>query len=165
MTRVACVTQSHAREPRTSLAHNHPRAADRADLLQAWSAAPSNPSHRLHGCERLVVHHVRSTVGDGERSLWFYVEVLGPRPVYTRTIDAAVLAQALGIPGASTISADLEIPGWPVVLQLFQLTSGSRSRVRSRMTRVAIDHVAKRGARHRPRARSLRRDGVPPAAT
>jgi catechol 2,3-dioxygenase-like lactoylglutathione lyase family enzyme len=65
-------------------------------------------------------HHTSYTVSDLDRSLAFYVGLLGCEVIWQREIRDGYFRQIVGLPGAVVRAAQLRIPGSPHVLELFE---------------------------------------------
>lgn len=65
-------------------------------------------------------HHVNFTVGDMDRSLAFYRDLLGLEVLSDWVSDAAYLAEITGYPGARLRLAFLRLPGTDARLELIQ---------------------------------------------
>jgi catechol 2,3-dioxygenase-like lactoylglutathione lyase family enzyme len=65
-------------------------------------------------------HHTSYTVSDLDRSLAFYVGLLGCEVIWQREIRDEYFRQIVGLPGAIVRAAQLRIPGSQHVLELFE---------------------------------------------
>jgi len=88
------------------------------------------------------LHHAGLTVANLERSLDFYVGLLGFEVLSRRVIDRPWLAQLLGLDAAVVHAVDLAVPGTDQVLQLFRFTVPSAAPVDPGMTNPGSVHVA-----------------------
>ena len=66
------------------------------------------------------VHHTGYTVGDLDRSLHFYRDLLGLEVVATQEKQGGYLAAIVGYPDAHVRMAHLRVPGADHVLELFE---------------------------------------------
>jgi catechol 2,3-dioxygenase-like lactoylglutathione lyase family enzyme len=69
------------------------------------------------------LHHTSYTVSDLERSLGFYVDLLGCKLIWQREIREAYFGAIVGFPGCVVKAAHLRIPGSDHVLELFEYMS------------------------------------------
>jgi glyoxylase I family protein len=88
------------------------------------------------------LHHPGLTVADLERSLDFYVGVLGFEVRSRRTIDQPWLAQLLGLDAAVVHAVDLAVPGTDQVVQLFRFSVPASEPVHPGMTNPGSVHIA-----------------------
>lgn len=66
------------------------------------------------------LHHTSYTVSDLERSLRFYVDLLGCELIWQREIREAYFGEIVGFPGCVVKAAHLRMPGSAHVLELFE---------------------------------------------
>lgn len=66
------------------------------------------------------VHHTSYTISDLERSLEFYVGLLGCELLWRREIGERYFSEIVGFPGSRVKAAHLRIPGSSHVIELFE---------------------------------------------
>lgn len=69
------------------------------------------------------LHHTSYTVANLDRSLHFYVELLGCEVLWQREIREAYFGAIVGFPDCVVKAAQLRIPGSDHILELFQYVS------------------------------------------
>jgi catechol 2,3-dioxygenase-like lactoylglutathione lyase family enzyme len=72
-----------------------------------------------------LIHHTGYTVGDLDRSLHFYRDLLGMEVVATQEKKGGYLAAIVGYPDAHVRMAHLRVPGADHVVELFEYVAPS----------------------------------------
>ena len=86
--------------------------------------------------------HTSFTVSNLERSLAFYVDLLGCEIIWQRVIDNDYFAEIVGFPGCKVKAAHLVIPGADHHLELFEYLQPSGGRADVRTNHVGSSHIA-----------------------
>jgi len=86
--------------------------------------------------------HTSYTVSNLERSLAFYVGVLGCEILWQREIANAYISQIVGLSGCSVKAAHLRIPGSEHHLELFEYVRPTGLRADVRTNNVGSSHIS-----------------------
>jgi len=87
-------------------------------------------------------HHTGFTVSDLERSLSFYVGLLGCELLWRRDVGEAYFCEIVGLPGCRVRAAHLGVPGSGHVIELFEYVSPRGPVVDSRPNNPGHSHFA-----------------------
>ena len=86
--------------------------------------------------------HTSYTVSSLERSLAFYVGVLGCEILWQREITDAYFGEIVGLPGCTVKAAHLRIPGSEHRIELFEYLQPAGSRLDVRPNAVGSSHIS-----------------------
>jgi catechol 2,3-dioxygenase-like lactoylglutathione lyase family enzyme len=86
-------------------------------------------------------HHTGYTVGDLDRSVAFYRDVLGFELIATQEKEGGYLAAIVGYPDAHVRMAHLRVPGGEHVLELFEYVAPSGTRADVEPRNVGASHL------------------------
>ncbi len=86
--------------------------------------------------------HTSYTVSNLERSLAFYVGVLGCEPLWQREITNAYFGEIVGFSGCVVKAAHLRIPGSEHRIELFEYVQPAGSRLDVRTNNVGSSHIS-----------------------
>ncbi len=92
----------------------------------------------------LTAFHTGWTVADLDRSLHFYVDLLGLEVVYSNTQNHPYIQRLVGLPGANIRYAVLKLPGDPSghMIELLQYLSPPGAKATTRPCDVGSAHFA-----------------------
>ena len=86
--------------------------------------------------------HTCYTVSNLERSLAFYVGVLGCEMVWLRDIDSEYFAEIVGLPGCVVKAAHLRIPGSEHQIELFEFVQPVGFQLDVRTNNIGSSHIS-----------------------
>jgi catechol 2,3-dioxygenase-like lactoylglutathione lyase family enzyme len=87
------------------------------------------------------LHHTSYSVSNLERSLAFYVDLLGCEVIWQREIREGYFGAIVGFPGCVVKAAHLRIPGSDHVLELFEYVSPPGQAVDMSTNRPGSSHM------------------------
>lgn len=86
--------------------------------------------------------HTSYTVSDLERSLAFYVDILGCEVLWQREITNRYFSQIVGFPDCQVRAAHLRIPGSEHRIELFEYVSPRGTRADIRVNNAGSSHIS-----------------------
>jgi len=88
------------------------------------------------------VDHTSYTVSNLERSLEFYVGILGCRVLWQRVIENEYFREIVGFPGCVVKAAHLSVPGTEHHIELFEYVSPTGRVGDLRTNNVGVSHIS-----------------------